>query len=143
VRSLFAYVEGLTYAFKRYALALHEQREPIFSNAEIALLREVSYDLSDKGEALEQGKFLRFASNLRFAIRAFARISAYEAGPDFLGQGWQALRKGIQVRNRITHPKRPDDLTVSDIDLVAVSTGVRWFQEETGKILDFRQGKAP
>ena len=121
VRSVFAFVEGMTHAFKRFAVAVHDHGGPLFSEAEVSLLRGVSYELKDTGEAASKQRFVRFAPNVRLAIRAFALASGYDGRLDYSTAGWQALREAARVRNRITHPRTPADLDVSDADLEAVT----------------------
>ena len=64
VRSMFAFVEGMTHAFKRFALAVHAEKASLFSEADVAMLRGVSYELEDTGDAVARPKYLRFAPNL-------------------------------------------------------------------------------
>lgn len=135
VRSLLAFVEGMTHAIRRYALAAHEAWPPLFTEAELAMLREVAYALKDNGEAFEQTKYVPFGPSVRLAIRAFSRSRGYQGQPDYQGQGWQSLRDAALVRNRLMHPRVPEDLAVSDSDLLTVIDGVDWFYEETGKII--------
>ncbi len=65
VRAVFALIEGGTYRVKQAALGAAESQlvlpteeaQPIFSAAEILLLKEESYEVSEKGEPYVQPKF--------------------------------------------------------------------------------------
>ena len=43
---------------------------------------------------------------------------------------WNDLRKAIEVRNRLMHPKAPADLLVSDADIESVLNAAIWFREQ-------------
>ncbi len=45
---------------------------------------------------------------------------------DFTGDGWRAMEKTIEVRNRLTHPKRREDIIVSDEDLADLVRANEW-----------------
>jgi hypothetical protein len=46
---------------------------------------------------------------------------------DFNNDGWKYLLHAIGVRNRLAHPKRPQDLEVSQLDAVASEAAFLWF----------------
>ena len=142
VRSAFAFAEGMTHAFKRFALAVHADKASLFSEAEVAMLRGVTYELEDSGDAVTRSKYLRFAPNIRLALRAFSRAQGCPDPIDFSTAGWQALREGARIRNRLMHPRTPTDLEVSDADLELVDQGIRWFQSETGRLMGYRGAEA-
>ncbi len=41
--------------------------------------------------------------------------------------GWDAMTKAIKIRDRITHPKKPSDLVISDSDMKIFKRAVEWF----------------
>ena len=43
--------------------------------------------------------------------------------------GWDAMTKAIRIRDRITHPKAPDDLEISDFDLEVIDQSAKWFSD--------------
>src|SRR5687767_8241172 len=49
VRAAFAMIEGIVFNLKQITLALSKHGRGNFSQAELAMLEEVSYDLDDKG----------------------------------------------------------------------------------------------
>ena len=122
VRAAFASIEATTFHLKQQALG--KQRDGIFSQAEFALLMEETYTL-DKGKAVSQVKFLPLDQNFLFAIAMFSRAAK---SPFMLEKGkeWETFKQAIQVRNRITHPKRPELLDISDGELDDVALAHRW-----------------
>ena len=139
VRVMLAFVEGMTSAFKGFTLDQSDKKGVVLSPGQLALLREEQYELQS-GDAAVRQKLLPAADNVLFAICMLARVVG-EAPPTVTGdQGWQAFRRAIKVRNRVTHPRLPHDLAVSDDDLVDVDKGIAWFEEQTGRLL---QGVIP
>ena len=120
VRAAFAAIEGLVFATKGLILEPFPQGRHHYSDAEVALLREETYALSNKGEATVQTRFLRLEDNLRFMWKMFVKEWGIDPEIDFESDGWKSFCRSIKVRNRITHPRRAEDLSVSDIEIAQV-----------------------
>jgi hypothetical protein len=88
VRASMAFVEGVTNALKRVALAAHESGAPLFSEGEVALLREESYRATDTGEVDTQSQLIPLSNNIRLALRAFAKAGGLLAAPSNYGGGY-------------------------------------------------------
>ena len=54
-----------------------------FSQAELALLEDKAYELSDKGEAIERPFFGQIEKNLRFAFRCYAKAQGLDFIPNY------------------------------------------------------------
>ena len=54
---------------------------------------------------------------------------------DFSESGWREYKKGIKIRNRIVHPRRILDLSISDEEVDNVLTAYRWFNSNITKLL--------
>ena len=52
--------------------------------------------------------------------------------------GWCSMAQAYRVRDRITHPKSPSDLNVTDEDMKVFVRAVKWFAETAGKIEEGR-----
>lgn len=126
VRAVFAFLEGTVFGYKRMVLRLSQYGKGSFSEAEIALLKEQSYDLTDQGKAVVQQKFLRFDRNLRFTFDACVRAYGVQHSLDVGGVGWDAMMKAFKLRNRITHPKNDADLSITEDELMTVMNAFSW-----------------
>jgi hypothetical protein len=135
VRSVFAFVEGFVFQMKQVAVAAHKDGFVQFTSGDLALLVEVSYDLDDRGEVRRRPANLPFANNARFGLTAFGRALAPGYSISFSDSGWETLRRAAKVRNRITHPKSVDDLTIADEELRMVGEAHRWFAGTARSIL--------
>lgn len=131
VRAAFAAIEGLVSATKGLVLEpLHAVR-PHYSDAEIALLREQTYSLTSKGDAVAQPRFLRLEENLRFVWKMFVKEWGIDLDVDFQGDGWVAFCSSVKVRNRITHPRTPSELEVTDAEFSRVEKGYAFVHNTT------------
>jgi len=124
VRTSLAAVEGMTWVARehvRTALAALEHLSPM---ADLAL-REQSYAVTESGQLTQRPRGLPLLTTIRLVVSQ-AKIISPEIAVEFSASGWADLRQSIDVRNRITHPKPEQELTVSDHDLAAVASGVSW-----------------
>ena len=134
VRSAFALIEGVSYAFRQVTLASLKETG-VLSIAETALLSESRFDLNRKGKPKETEQFLRFPESLVFSLESYAKSHGATFEVDKSCRGWQFMQAATQVRNRVTHPKSPESLEVTDDDKRAVVEAVAWWQELVAQLL--------
>jgi len=124
-RAVFAYVEGMLSRLKQTALEQHDKYAPTFSPAELALLREETYGVNRKGDAVARHRFLPLAENVLFTLRAFHRVFGLEYHVP--KQPWSEFQRAVEIRNRVTHPHHVGDSRVDDKDLWVVKVAEEWF----------------
>ena len=141
VRSIFVSLEASAYGLKRIALLSHRLHQIDFSPADVAILSEEKYTLDDKGETrMKETNFQSFVPNMKFAFKAFAKANGVTFTLD-LSQ--TPLADFEQVRNRLTHPKRLSDLTVSNAELETAVKIVAGFSEQRKKLIEVARGGRP
>ncbi len=125
VRAAFSAVEGVLWQLKSrifqdasrfLSLSVHEQ----------AALLEESYSVDDRGNVKPQSRYLPIAVSVRLVLNIVQRYRP-EYKLDLTHAGWQNLLRGIEVRNRIVHPKNLGELVVSDADIASCNRGFCWF----------------
>lgn len=124
VRASMAAVEGMTWVARehvRSALATCGELTPV---AEMAL-RETAYMVAENGKLIEQARWLPLTTAIRLTV-SLAQLVNPAILVDFTESGWSNLRRAIEIRNRITHPKPDQDLAISDKDLAIVGSGMFW-----------------
>jgi hypothetical protein len=126
VRSVFAMLEGVTHLRKQIALEREATGQIELTAAERALILEEQYDLNDKGEVRISSKYPRLPQNMRFSYELTRRAISKAPELDTSGEGWMALKNAIRIRHRITHPKSPEDLVVTDDDLATMGCLSEW-----------------
>ena len=132
VRSTFALIEGNTFRMKQYALT----QSHLFTGAEVALLKEESYELNEKGIAYEQPKYVNISRNIRFAFQSFAHSfhSNYTLKVD--DKGWDCFKKALKVRDRLTHPKGLNDLNITDQEINDAMVALSWYSKSFGELFE-------
>ena len=74
---------------------------------------------------------LRWPKGVKCPRCGSGRVSRIKARPqfdcDFSHVGWANLKKAVEVRNRLVHPKTIDDLKVSDDELAMAQSALGWF----------------
>jgi hypothetical protein len=129
IRTFYTHAEAMLFALKRIVLTVHHDTDPALSLGEQAMLREETYDVSDKGDIKARPLFLRFAANLRFTFAILSRVYDLGVAPDYSHNRFQLFIGGNAVRNRLTHPKSAADLDLSLQEIRDATHGHTWFVE--------------
>ncbi len=123
VRAAFAVVEGHLAALCQELLV---KAASGLSEIERMALREESYRVSDSGKIVTIAAYQPLKHRVKLLTAMVQRLHP-EYAIDFGGAGWQALLKGLDVRDKITHPKNRQDMSVERSELEATINGVFWF----------------
>jgi hypothetical protein len=132
VRVFITMVESSVSTIKHEVLQYPE----LLTDTERAVLRDVTYDLNDKGEPYERPLHPPFLASLKFALRMFAKVHQLKTMPNYSDHGWQAMQDVVRIRNRLTHPKTVGDLKVTSADLKAVDVAEVWFLRTHGALVE-------
>lgn len=134
IRSIFSLIEGRCYRMKLIALLIGRLREREFSKLEIAMINEETYYLNDRGEPKTRSYYPTIKSNLKFAFKIFARVLESDFELDI--KGVKEFQEAIDIRHRITHPKGPKHLNVSQDDFNKVTRSYDWFLSNMIKLFE-------
>lgn len=115
IRSMASYVEAIANALK--GAALSSWSDESLSPAEQALAADHTYIMKEDGTAHVGVAKSTTSANLLFAFRIYAKAHQANFVLDRSRAGWQDLLAFIKVRDRLTHPKRFSDLSVSDEEI--------------------------
>ncbi|MBC7807372.1 MAG: hypothetical protein H7145_14630 [Akkermansiaceae bacterium] len=128
VKNEMAYCEGILWVMKQMALRSRAEFVPPLTDAEKALLEDKQYRLHDTGEVRDEKAKITLKQNVRFAEKILARMKGCaEFSIDFNSDGSRAFFKAVEVRDRLTHPKRPEEMEVTTEEMIAVLEGTQWF----------------
>jgi hypothetical protein len=128
VRSIFSFIEGMSFAIK--AESLNFRGATTLSDGEVQLAKEESYELDPSGIVKLRSAKLQTLANVRFAFNIFAKCARLDWSLDVSSNGWEQLRRSFQVRNRLTHPKRCEDLVVADTEVRDCLSAFSWFDAQ-------------
>lgn len=138
IRSLFATVEADIFQRKQLALAGHDI-SPIFNEGELTVLRELQYNVKMNGSISETTRFIPLAANYRLSFQLAGRVIGTRFQLDVGGQAWQDFCRCIEIRHKITHPKTPGDIEVSQQDAEMATRVSSWCSRNGGQF--FREAK--
>ena len=141
IRTGFAAFEGTVWILKQlcltthhYLVEVHNHNHPKRLTApELAIAEEISYFLKD-GKPSAVPSFIKPKDNFRFAIDLTGRLFDLNISVDTSSSCWRDMKTFIEIRNRITHPKR-DSLTVTDNEIDLCGEVAEWFNDYFGKII--------
>ena len=126
IRATLAYIEGVTFSVKVASVKRCRDSGIEVTDFERYLAIEVDGNLNDRGEVVERSAKLRLAQNVRFAFRLFEKASGQPLPFDPSDEWWSCLKNTIRVRDRLTHPRMPEDIDVSAneiLDALKAKTG--------------------
>jgi hypothetical protein len=129
IRAAFAYIEGVTFSVKITAASHCLERRVNISPQERYLAAEVDYELDDKGAVVERPARIKLSRNIRFAFALYEKTHKLHPPFDPSSEWWCHLRESIRVRNRLTHPRMPEDLDVSPSELLNVIKAKQGFDD--------------
>ncbi len=135
IRTTFAAIEAMVWELKQSIVIDVQAGRTECTHAELAMLRETGYALDRSGRVQGEKLRLPFMSNLKFALKTYAKRYRQTELLDFGGPGFQALDRSRQVRDRLTHPKSDEQLAVTDREVEDAYEAFQWFFQTTNGIL--------
>ena len=97
------------------------------SEAELFVLLDKSHTVDDMGKIQTKDAFTPLERAIKLAFDVTARQFQVDYQPDYGNSGWNALKLGVKVRNRLVHPKSVADLEVTDEEISIVTEANSWF----------------
>jgi len=120
IRAVFAYIEAVTFSVKAWSAGRCMELGIDITPQERYYATDTEYELNDKGELVEVAAKISLARNIRFALAMNRKAHGLAEPFDASVEWWSYLREAIRIRDRLTHPKMPEDLDVSGDDIVKV-----------------------
>jgi len=130
IRAVFAYIEAVTFSIKAASAWRCMESGIEITPEERYFATDTEYELNDRGEVVESVAKVSLAKNVRFAINLYRKSYNVREPFDASVEWWSCLREAIRIRDRLTHPKMPEDLDVSGDDIVKVLKAKKGFEEE-------------
>lgn len=129
IRSTFAAIEGVTWMYREHVREIARDMGVLTPVADLAL-RERTFSVSDRGDIVEQVRFVTLPTIIRLATKQ-AQLIEPTVAVDYTEPGWDALRTAIAVRNRVTHPKTRADLQIRTDELQTTAKAFSWLLSTT------------
>jgi len=128
-RSGFAFIEAQMYWLKDIALNAvigNYIREGNINVSLASALLDESPTISKTGKLSLEPNRIPFLNYVAFIFRTLAEYIGLDAGAFFSDNSWNELQEAVRVRNRITHPKEPNELNITDEQMDHIRGGLTW-----------------
>lgn len=130
-----ALIEAMMFQLKQVTLSigddrLFDQLEP----EEVLALKDQSYEVQSNGKVKLRSKHHRFLANLTLTFSVFSKVFAPEYKINKTS-GWNDLLELVEIRNRMTHPRNSDSLTVSAGEWKKLVSAATWFDTEVNELM--------
>ena len=134
IRATFAYIEAVTFSVKAWSANHCMENNIEITPEERYFSIDTAFEINSKGEIYESKAKIPLASNIRFAIELKKKAKSDPIPFDASIEWWSCLKKSIKVRDRLTHPKMPEDVDVSGEDITNVLRARAGFESEISSI---------
>ena len=126
VRSVFAYIEGVLHQQKQFTYKLGDGTGKL-SDEEMLRLKDSRRKTNQQGEDVLVPHFMRFKDNFKFTFSAFSKSCNSTFELDLNENSWNVLQASLKVRDRLMHPKSPEDLLITELEIQEASETFLWF----------------
>ncbi len=141
VRCLFALVEGVTFSIKLEALEKYFKEGRHDIRGIVELVFEERYDVDDKGGITIRPIRITTDKNVKLAFRLYSEIYGISNLLNTGSKWWAALRRSNNVRDRLMHPRDPQDLDISPQEILDAIEAENGFRDLVWKTLEAKKAK--
>lgn len=128
IRAVFAAIEGTCYTLRTDIINDIETKKHKIPFADEAMLREETYSLNKQSlEGEVNTRYIPLDTILLFTFKHLTTFAKVSYDIDKSTNGWRSFKQALRTRNRITHPRSPDDFSVSHSELVDTINAYDWF----------------
>ena len=127
IRAIWAYIEGNVHALQCYTLRACELGGKDIPIDDRKILSESTIIVNVNGVAEIQNLWADTLTKIKKTLKISCELTGFSWRPDFNDNKWNQLCKSIQDRHRLTHPRKSNNLGVSDEELNDTLAGLEWF----------------
>jgi hypothetical protein len=145
VRSSFAFIEAHLYWLKDQVIAWLLSAGWEANRIEVSklmVLFDSAYRPNKQGIMEAEAKRTPFLNLCAFVLRTGAECWGLDPSHIFSDAGWASLQIALNVRHRITHPKRSEDLDITDGEINAMREAHHWMYDYMIALMHAMQGQA-
>ncbi len=141
-RAYFSLIEAISYFTSEITLILSEIPE-----LKRNLSEKEKEELAGKRIEIKSGKLIEkrlsnsFLERVKLALKSYSKLHGLNYRIDPQSNGWQCFIKAIDRRHRITHPKKIDDIRISENDYEIIKNAGKWFVEQQKEIDRLKEEK--
>jgi hypothetical protein len=134
-RTFFAYLEGQAHALKQLFLFYDWWTVDLDTEYKIRNQKRIQ---NKDGAVKVIESYLPLVQNIKLLFKAFAIASGIEPIVSDDDESWKLLAKAASVRNRIVHPKKSEDLVITNEEIRLIKYVGGWFLSNSAQLLKKR-----
>lgn len=135
VRAVFAAIEGSCECLRRQAFVAECNKVPKHVHlARLSVLAGETYYVTDGGKIRMRKLRIGFRSHVLLSLKSYAEAQGVTYRTKN-GNQWRRIKNAVDVRHRITHPKKLSGLDITIEELADINFSLRWFWDEVYSIL--------
>jgi hypothetical protein len=129
VRAVFALVEAFAEQHRRLLIQLAENRYITIPEPKLTRFREIKVIINEvDGTKEEQRQYLQIFEKIKLVYKTAGTSFGQELTITFGDQGWETFRSAMELRNKVTHPKRVEDCWIFEDQIQTVNNASDWFK---------------
>lgn len=138
IRTFFSMVEAISYSTRQILLDKHIKNQIELSSEETYILKEKSIGIDPNGNIKSLDRYFSFESLFKFTYKTYSRHQDKESMYKSLmsDSRYNCFKKALEIRNRITHPKRPESILISKSEFDKLCKAHDWFHNFIIEILE-------
>jgi hypothetical protein len=126
-RNLFSLIEGTVFCLKLLILDQSKRHSIKLEEGEEQVLQDKTATLSSNGKVKVDTAHYPTILNVKYTLKRAYEFFNSSTTLDLSNSHWQQLQIAIKVRDRLMHPKHPNDLDVTEIELKKCREILSWF----------------
>ena len=126
IRTIGAAIEGIIFHLKNIALNQATSFPELYSDLEVAALKEETYSVNENGVVQKKTMLIPLKTSIKLIVKIVDKDTKSLHEKSFNNKGWDALIANIEVRNRITHPKKIEDLAITKKEVDQAIKAFHW-----------------
>jgi len=127
VRAVYALVEAFAEQHRRLLIELAENNYVTIPEDTLRRLREIRIFIQD-GVEQERQQYLQLYEKIKLVYKTAEICFGHAVNVTFGNQGCEDFQDGMELRNRVTHPKIYPDLHIHEQDLRTMNAASDWFR---------------
>jgi hypothetical protein len=127
VRAVYALVEAFAEQHRRLLVELAQHNFVTIAEDTLRRLREIRIVIQD-GVEQERQQYLQLYEKIKLVYRTAGTSFGQPLNVTFGDQGYETFQDGMELRNRVTHPKSYRDLHIHEQDLQTANNASEWFK---------------
>ena len=138
ITTFFSMVEAMSFSTRQILLLWHNYNQIELSSEEIYLLKEKSIEIKSNGTIKTKERYFAFESLFKFTYLTYSKYFKKESQYKNLmsDSRYHFFKEALEIRNRITHPKRPQSIIISKAEFDKIGEAHDWYHNFIIEMLD-------